>query len=30
VGSVGSKFANRANLDINRRKPRDVASVPQS
>ena len=25
VGSVGSKFANRANLDINRRKPRDVA-----
>jgi len=30
VGSAGSKFANRANLDINRKKARDIASALQS
>ena len=30
VGSAGSKFANRANRDVNRKKPRDLASIPQS
>ena len=30
VGSAGNKFANRANRDVNRKKPRDFASIPQS
>ena len=30
VGSAGSKFANRANRDVNRKKPKDLASIPQS
>lgn len=30
VGSTGSKFVNRANRDVNRKKARDLASIPQS
>lgn len=30
VGSAGSKLANRANRDVNRKKPRDFASIPHS
>lgn len=30
MGSAGSKFANRANRDVNRKKPRDHASILQS
>jgi len=30
VGSTGNKFANRANRDVNRKKPRDLASILQS
>jgi len=30
MGSTGNKFANRANRDINRKKPRDLASILQS
>jgi hypothetical protein len=29
VGSAGNKFANRANRDVNRKKPKDLASIPQ-